>query len=411
MLNSHLGLPTTLRFAGCHFDLRTTALAAVVTVLTACSGQHPPLEVGAPLSAETDLPASLVAPDGLPAFETTQEKQGKADGNDPRNTHPIYAFTAAPELDVRMPAEFEDAQVLLLAWDETAWSLESFFLEIIHATHRETQVVVYIESNASAQLLYDIMGEKGIDVDRVALVRTELDSIWMRDFGPLVAKDADNAYRVLDMRYYWGRFADDALPTRIANSWGIPVHRPPIENEGGNFQSDGMGRCISTERVLSRNALLGHTRDSLSESYRSYFGCSSTLFLPELDGEGTGHVDMYATITGPGEIIVGQYSEWDDPVNAERLDAAADALKAAGFTVRRIPMPMNTDGNFRSYTNALAVNNTVLVPVYRDDTRYEEEALTVFQSAYPDREIVPIDATEIIRWAGAIHCVTQTVAY
>ena len=74
-------------------------------------------------------------------------------------------------------------------------------------------------------------------------------------------------------------------------------------------------------------------------------------------------------------------------------------------------MPMNTDGYYRSYTNALAINKTVLVPVYRDDMRYQDEALSIFQTAYPERNIVPIDATEVIRVGGAIHCVTQTVAY
>jgi agmatine/peptidylarginine deiminase len=376
-----------------------------------CTAEAPIIQLGASIPAGEAIPERTVSDHALPAFETTAEKQGKADGNDPRSSHPYYAFTAPPRLDVRMPAEFEDAQALLIAWDDQAWSLESFFLELIAVAHKEIQVVVYLESQQSANLLYDLMGERGIDVDKVSMVSVDLDSVWMRDFGPLVIKDESNAYRIVDFRYYWGRFADDVLPTRIANAWKLDVHRPPIENEGGNFLSDGMGRCISTERVLSRNAPLGHTADTLRAMYREYFGCSSTLFLPELAGEGTGHVDMYATITAPGEVIVGQYTTWDDPENASRLDFAAQTLAQAGYVVRRIPMPMNTDGHFRSYTNALAVNNSVLVPVYRDDTRYEEAALTVFQEAYPDRKVVPIDATEIIRWAGAIHCVTQTVAY
>ena len=64
-----------------------------------------------------------------------------------------------------------------------------------------------------------------------------------------------------------------------------------------------------------------------------------------------------------------------------------------------------------NYLVLVLVNNTVLVPVYRDDTRYQEEALRIFQTAYPERSIVPIDATEVIRVGGAIHCVTQTIAY
>ncbi|MEC8025383.1 MAG: agmatine deiminase family protein [Myxococcota bacterium] len=387
-------------------------LLSVGVLVAGCELGSPPLEVAQPILSTDNIPTSpLPSEELLPAFETNTEKQGKADGNDPRNIHPAYAFTAAPPDEIRMPAEYETAQVLLLAWDDNAWALQSFFIEIIQAAHLDLQVVVYIESNVSAMKLYSVMTEAGIDIERVALVIVELDSVWMRDFGPLVVKDTDGAYRIMDLRYFWGRFADDVLPTRIGASWKIDVHRPPLENEGGNFQSDGMGRCISTERVLSRNGALGHTRDSLKQVYREYFGCSVTVFLPELEGEGTGHIDMYATITGAGEVMVGQYTEWDDPINAPRLDQAAKTLQDAGFTVRRIPMPMNTDGYYRSYTNALAINKTVLVPVYRDDMRYQDEALSIFQTAYPERNIVPIDATEVIRVGGAIHCVTQTVAY
>ena len=66
-----------------------------------------------------------------------------------------------------------------------------------------------------------------------------------------------------------------------------------------------MGRCISTERVLSRNGALRH-RDSLKQVYREYFGCSVTVFLPELEGEGTGHIDM-SPLSPEQVMMVGQY--------------------------------------------------------------------------------------------------------
>ncbi|MCA9581958.1 MAG: agmatine deiminase family protein, partial [Myxococcales bacterium] len=63
-----------------------------------------------------------------------------------------------------------------------------------------------------------------------------------------------------------------------------------------------------------------------------------------------------------------------------------------------------------SYTNALAVNGRVLVPVYDEDTRYQNQALAVFKQAYPNHDIVPINSDGIIYWSGAIHCVTMTLA-
>ena len=87
------------------------------------------------------------------------------------------------------------------------------------------------------------------------------------------------------------------------------------------------------------------------------------------------------------------------------------AAKPGWITALRIPMPSNAGHSvFRSYTNALAVNDRVLVPVYDEDSRFEATALDVFETAYPGRTIVPVDSDEIIYWSGAIHCVTMTVA-
>ena len=77
------------------------------------------------------------------------------------------------------------------------------FRAIIKAAHLDLQVVVYIESMLRLKL-YSVMTEAGIDIERVALVIVELDSVWMRDFGPLVVKDTDGAYRIMDLRYFWG---------------------------------------------------------------------------------------------------------------------------------------------------------------------------------------------------------------
>lgn len=361
------------------------------------------------------LPADLFAPvsknkEMLPAHKTAAEAtaQLKADGWDPRDNHPSYSFTSAPTDVSYLPAESDPAQALLIGWPSGVTGLSSYFAKMIKAAAPYVSTtVVYVDSSYSYSQLSSALYQEGVDTNEINFVKMDLDTIWIRDYGPLLVRTKSGGYRVIDLRYYYGRWYDDVVPTKLAKAWNLKVSRPPIEAEGGNLQSDGAGRCITTDMILYQN--YSYTASDVRSIFKKYLGCQTTVILPSLYGEDTGHVDMYVTITGPKEAIVGQYSASDDPTNAKVVDKGASMLKSAGFTVRRIPMPANWDGNFRSYTNSLAVGKVVLVPVYSDDTRYESKALSVFKKAYPYHKIVPIESSQIITWAGAIHCVTMTL--
>lgn len=399
-----------------------TAFAIATAAATACGPTdelEPKLREGSPEVLAEVLPRDLFTPvkgEGqmLPASKTAAEvtAQIKADGYDPRDSYASYQFTAAPGDVDYLPGEADQTQALLVGWPGGASSHSTFFAQLLKAGASQVKTtVVYVTSNTAYNQLLSALYKVGADTSTMSFLQMDLDTIWMRDYGPLVTRTTSGGYRVIDMRYYYGRWDDDVVPTRLAQAWGVPVSRPPIDGEGGNFQSDGAGRCITTDQILYQNKGYGYTSQDIRTIFKKYLGCQTTVILPSLYGEGTGHVDMYNTITGPGEVIVGQYSQYDDPQNAKIVDQGAAMLKAAGFKVRRIMMPTNYDGNFRSYTNSLAINNAVLVPVYSDDKRYESQALQVFQQAYPGRTIIPIDSTKIITWAGAIHCVTMTLGY
>jgi agmatine deiminase len=356
-----------------------------------------------------DLPDPGPAP--LPAFMTERERQGKADGWDPRDAYPeYYGFTAPPSGSVVLPGEFEKASEVMLGWGNGAWQLEEFLVDLARAAAEESGVTVVVPGQGAASWVSAALAEGGVDMDAVELLVAQIDSVWMRDYGPLVVRGPGGQV-VIDPRYYWGRWADDFFPTALAWHRSLPVSRPPIEMEGGNLLSDGAGRCVTTEALIAQNSHLGYTAADVRKILRDYFGCEVTAIVPPLFGEGTGHVDMLVHITGPGEVMVGRYTTAQDSVNAARLDTAASRLSAAGFWVTRVPMPRNDNRTvWRTYTNSLAVNDSVLVPVYGEDRSRENEALSRFAQAYPGREIVPIDADEIIYWSGAVHCVAMSVS-
>jgi agmatine deiminase len=58
-----------------------------------------------------------------------------------------------------------------------------------------------------------------------------------------------------------------------------------------------------------------------------------------------------------------------------------------------------------TYANFLIINDTVLVPTYRDLS--DEVALDIIRQAFPDRKIIGIDCLPLIYQHGSLHCVTM----
>lgn len=380
-------------------------VAGCVCALAGCSAGSESLSAGPLANAGASSKGSA-----LTAGMTASEKQGKADGNDPRDQYPnAYGFTNPPAVPGAVAGEFEPISNFYIGWGSGAWENEQFFVDVIKSAATEVPVTIIVPDQQTANALDEDLSRVGADTGAVTYLIFTLDSIWMRDYGPLAAATDSGAVNIIDPRYYWGRWMDDYFPTALAGALSAPVARPPIEMEGGNFQSDGAGHCVATDAHVERNVAFGYDAQDIKDLFAAYYGCKTTTLVPALLGEGTGHVDMSVHVTGPLEVIVGSYPVNEDATNAARLDRAAAMLQADGFTVRRVGMPFNSSRSvFRSYTNALAVNGKVLVPVYDEDTRFEAAALAVFKQAYPDRQIVPINSDSIIQWAGAIHCVTMT---
>lgn len=307
-----------------------------------------------------------------------------------------------------LPGEHEPVERLLLAWDDGFEGLQAEMIEVALAY---TDVTVVVDPGVGAASVAHRLAERGLLRPSLALIEQPLDLPWIRDFGPLVVRSSGGARRVVDARYFQ-EGPEDSIPGLLAGALQIAqVVDLPLEIEGGNLLSDGRGRCVTAAGYVDADdPVSGLDADEVRRQLRRHLGCREVVIVPPLFGERTGHVDLLVTLTGPGEAMVGRYDIEQDPINALRLDEAAARLVDAGFLVRRVPMPDNHDDVFRSYTNSIAINGAVLVPVYDDDRRVEAEAFDVFRAAYPDRDLVAIESTEAMELDGALHCLTMTVA-
>ena len=313
-----------------------------------------------------------------------------------------------PMIDSVLPGEFETVDRLVIGWSADNWQYLPYFATVLRQVPPEVIVTLVVAEGQDSRALIRALRRRGVTFRNLEVVTAAVDTMWVRDYGPLVV-DTEHGRDVVDLPYGNDRPGDDRVPGVLANHWRFGLRQPPLDMEGGHIQADGQGTCVITDDVVVRNAeklSLGEVRRVLREQ----FGCRTAVVVPALEGEPTGHLDMFVYVTGPRQALVGAYEPAQDAVNAELLDRAADRLTAAGFTVERVPMPDNDGATvFRTHTNALTLNHVVLVPVYRADRSSRSRALAAFRKAFPDRRVVAVAADALIDLAGSVHCTALTI--
>jgi agmatine deiminase len=254
-------------------------------------------------------------------------------------------------------------------------------------------------------------------------VAYKTDDTWARDCSGITVETADGC-RVQDFTFTgWGdKFdasKDNAMTAAIASCYGTPVEPHRFILEGGAVESNGQGLLMVTEQCLmnpNRNA--GLTRRTEVESVlRETLGVRRVLWLTSgyLAGDDTdSHIDTLARFCGENTVCYVRCTDRDDEHfdALKRMERELRALRNdrdEPFELVALPMAdaVYYDGERlpATYANFLIINGAVLVPVYNDP--HDAEALAVFKKLFPEREIVGIDCSVLIRQHGSLHCVTM----
>ena len=135
--------------------------------------------------------------------------------------------------------------------------------------------------------------------------------------------------------------------------------------------------------------------------------CSSDL---------SGHVDILATFTPGGAVLVHDQQDTSHPdhaVSRELLAVLEGATDAQGEPLRTVSLPAPVTGHDEggpvdwSYVNHYVCNGAVIMCAFDDPN--DAIASAVLSAAYPGREVVPVDARAIFACGGGIHCITQQI--
>ena len=316
-------------------------------------------------------------------------------------------------LPVGIPGEFERQAGLVLSWKSEEVPVIGTLLEIGQIASKRAPLVVLVSSPNEREDAEIAFEAAKIDMRKVEFIEAPVDTIWARDFGPVVVRNADGSAHFVDSDYDDGdRPQDDNIPPVLAAAMGAKCKRSLLTIEGGNLLSNGAGLCLTTSKTVADNVLRGYEHPQIAPLVRSMFQCRDVAILEPLVGEPTGHVDMFAMFTSEDCVVVATIDPVRDPVNAAVLDR--NAKKLAGYPtpsgplhVERIPMPVQDEGLWRSFTNALLFNGVVMMPTYQGvDPRMQRDAAEVYRRLLPGWQVRGIDCTKLIRLGGAVHCVT-----
>ncbi len=338
-----------------------------------------------------------------------------------------------------MPAEWEKHQATLLSfphegkdWPGKFAAIQWAFVEIIRKVAEYEPIVLIVKSEKQQVKVVEMLTRAHANMDQISFVIFDSNRSWMRDSGPVIVKTSDNRREALQFGFNgWAKYPnykrDKHIPQAVAQFLGldlVPVmyKGKPVILEGGAIDVNGCGTLITTEECLMhptkqvRNP--GFTKNDYENVFREYLGITNVIWLGEgIEGDDThGHVDDICRFVNKNTVLA-CYEENKKDYNHLKLEDNLNRLKKAVLEdgkkpeVIKLPMPGRIDfEDMRlpvSYINFLITNGCVLVPTFNDKNDFK--ALGIINEVFTNKDVIGINATDLIWGLGTLHCLSHEI--
>lgn len=368
-------------------------------------------------------------------YLTAQEELPKGLTETERDLLPQFKFNShllisdPPEGPVRAAAEWEEVEYLLVRWTN---SYQNILRQIVEVGVQECKVIITTQNESSVT---SYLTNQGVDLTNVEFLNTGSNSIWIRDYGGNTIYSDDVGERALtDWIYNRPRPLDDVMPTEHVNMIGMPIYVTDtgindLVNTGGNYMSDGLGNAFASNLILEENEagnpynVSAKTEDEIDAIMNAYMGIENYIKMETLPYDEIHHIDMHMKLLDEETILVSRYPEGvaDGPQIEENINYVLSNFQSpfgTPYEIKWIDAPPSTSGSYpdtggyyRTYSNAVFVNKSIIVPTYRPEV--DEPALDYLRELLPGYNVVGIDVDNsnepLIASLGAIHCITHTI--
>ncbi|MEO0414306.1 MAG: agmatine deiminase family protein [Verrucomicrobiota bacterium] len=331
----------------------------------------------------------------------------------------------------RFPAEWEPQEATWINWP-TALS-ESFefgigptrhaFLELLQTILKFEKAYVNIFEQCEIEWLNERLSDE--EKSRTTFFDIEVREPYLRDSGPVFILESGKRLAVKFGFNAWGeRYPpydiDNASGTAMAQAIDVKLDMRDEIFEGGGLESNGAGTVlVSEDCFFARNRRM--PKEEGTKRLKEALGAELIHWIPGaviLGDDTDGHVDVTTRFANEDTLLVARCQNpksrnwqvlednWAHLQSLEKLDGGKYNLVA-------LPMPEPIIHPRRgldlpaSYANFHIANGGVIVPVFDQPT--DDLACQIIAENYPDREIVPINAEEIVMAQGGVHCLTNPV--
>lgn len=330
-----------------------------------------------------------------------------------------------------LPAEWEPQKAVQLTWPHAHTDWQPYLQDIVDTEVQLARVIaryqeVLIVTQDVAETKRHFTAQ---ECQRIRFVECPLNDTWARDHGfiTLLPKDDKAAPLLLDFQFNgWGNKFEASKDNLINKQLvaqnavkGEYVDYNDFVLEGGSIESDGKGTILTTSLCLlapNRNQPL--TQQEIERKLLDRLHADRILWIDygKLVGDDTdGHIDTTVRFAPDDTLLyIGTDDEedeqYDDFKKMERQLKTFRTIEGKSYRLLKlpIPQPIYYEGERlpATYANFVVINGAVIVPTYQQD-ELDEQALDIIGTAFPHRDIIPIDATTVIKQHGSLHCLTM----
>jgi len=340
----------------------------------------------------------------------------------------------------RFPAEWENQQGILLCfphngndWPGKYGAIQWAFVEFIKkvATFEEV-VLVVADENLKAKVI-GMLEIAAVNLKAVSFIIHKTNRSWMRDSGPIIVKNGSKR-EALNFNFNgWAKYKnfqlDKFVPSKVAEALKLPLTQvtyngKPVIVEGGAIETNGKGTLITSEECLMHPTIQvrnpNFTKADYEAVFKEFLGITNVIWLGNgIEGDDThGHIDDLCRFVNENTVVTILESDTKDsnykPLqdNLKRLQKAK-LEDGKPLNIIELPMPKRIifDGLVlpASYANFLILNNCILVPTFNDAK--DRIALNILAECFPNREIIGINAIDLIWGFGTLHCLSQQIPF
>ncbi len=338
----------------------------------------------------------------------------------------------------RFPAEWEKQQGILLCfphngndWPGKYEAIQWAFVEFIKKVATFEQVFLVVADEKLKAKVSEMLKIATVDKTKVVFIIHKTNRSWMRDSGPIIVQNGMKR-EALNFNFNgWAKYKninlDKHVPAKVSEILKLPLTQvqykgKPVIVEGGAIDSNGKGTLLTSEECLMHPDIQvrnpNFTKADYEAVFKEYLGITNVIWLGDgIEGDDThGHIDDLCRFVNEDTIITIVESDTEDhnykPLqdNLKRLqNAKLENGKSPKIVTLPMPKRIDFDGLRlpASYANFLILNQCVLVPTFNDAN--DRNALNIIADCFPEREIIGINAIDLIWGFGTLHCLSQQI--